>query len=141
MTRREFSAAFAGVAVLPTFASGAASQVVILEAIAGARLPETLAITTNSPERLRRGLWERRTYRGAEPALASHLAGVFSHAGIRPLPRDFLYDMDGGNLTYFIPFENLTARDRAWTALNTDPQWMAARDQFQSYHFALYRSV
>jgi len=49
--------------------------------------------------------------------------------------------MDGGNLTYFIPFENLTARDRAWTAVNADPQWMAARDQFQSYHFALYRSV
>jgi hypothetical protein len=140
MTRREFSAAFAGVIAIPAFASSDASPVVILEAIAGARLPETLAITTNSPARLRRGLWELRTYRSAGPALASHLASVFPSAGIRPLRQDFLHDKDGGNLTYLIPFENLTARDRAWTAVNADPQWIQARAQFQSYHFGLYRS-
>jgi len=49
--------------------------------------------------------------------------------------------MEGPNLTYLIPFENLTARDQAWTAVNADPQWIGARAQFQSYHFGLYRSV
>ena len=42
-------------------------------------------------------------------------------------------------LTYFIPFENLTTRDRAWTALNADPAWIRARTRFRSYHFGLYR--
>jgi len=135
MTRREFSISFAGLVASPAFASSDASQVVILTAIAGARLPDTLAITTNSPEELRRGLWELRTYRGAAPALASHLARVF------PRLPDPLQNNDGENLTYFIPFENLTARDRAWTAVNADPEWIGARAQFQSYHFGLYRSV
>ena len=137
MTRREFSVSFAGLVASTTLVSGGASRVVMLEAIAGARLPETLAITTNSSEELRRGVWELRTYRGAAPALASHLAKVFPRAGIRPLLREIA----GENLTYLIPFENLSARDRAWTAVNTDPHWIRARAQFQSYHFGLYRSV
>ena len=137
MTRREFSVALAGVSALPLLASGDSPQVVILEAIAGARLPETLSITTGSSKRLRRGLWELRTYRGAGPALAKRLARIFPRAGIRAT----LQNTDGGNLTYFIPFENLTARDRAWIALNADPEWIGTREQFQSYHFGLYRSV
>ena len=141
MTRREFSAAFAGVSALPFFARGDASPVVILEAIAGAHIPATLAIPTDSPETLRRGLWELRTYQGAAPALAGHIARVFPRAGIRPFLKDLLHDKGGENLTYFIPFENLTARDLAWTAVNADSQWIQARVQFQSYHFGLYRSV
>ena len=137
MTRREFSAALAGVTVIPPFACGDAPPVVILEAIAGAHLPTTLAIRTNSPEELRRGLWELRTYRGVAPALASQLTSVFRRAGIRAV----LQNTDEENLTYFIPFENLTARDQAWTAVNADPLWLGARDQFQSYHFGLYRSA
>jgi len=141
MTRREFSAALAGVTAVWASVCGDAAPVVILEAIAGAHLPGTLAITTKSPEELRRGLWELRTYRGAAPALASHLARVFPRAGIRPRLQDLLSDNDSENLSYFIPFENLTARDRAWTAVNADPQWTGAGAQFQSYHFCLYRSV
>ena len=137
MTRREFSAAFAGVTALPAFASGAASQVVNLIAIAGARLPETLAIRTNSPEELRRGVWELRTYRGSAPALAGHLTNTFRRAGIKAV----LQKTGGEDLTYLIPFENLTVRDQAWTAVNADPEWIGARTQFQSYHFGLYRSV
>ena len=137
MTRREFSAALAGVTAIPPVACGDAPPVVILKAIAGAHIPATLAITTNSPEELRRGLWELRTYRGAGPELAGHLTNVFRRAGIRAV----LQNTDEENLTYFIPFENLTARDQAWTAVNADPQWIGARDQFQSYHFGLYRSV
>jgi hypothetical protein len=137
MTRREFAIALAGSAALPALVSSDPSPVVILTAIAGVRLPETLAIATNSPRTLRRGVWELRTYQGAAPALASDFAEVFPRAGIRPVLRK----IDGGNLTYLIPFVNLTARDRAWTAVNADPQWIGARTRFQSYHFGLYRSV
>jgi hypothetical protein len=142
MTRREFSIAMAGSAALPALVSGDPSPVVILKAIAGARLPETLAIRTTTDvscavEEMREGLWELRTYRGGAPALASEFAEVFPRAGIHPLLRE----ITGGNLTYLIPFENLTARDRAWTALNADPQWISARSRFQSYHFGLYRSA
>jgi len=136
MTRREFSIALAGSAALPALVSGDPSPFVILQAIAGVCLPETLAIPTDSPETLRRGLWELRTYRGAAPELASHLVRIFPRAGIRPL----LSGTDGPELTYFIPFENLTTRERAWTAVNADPQWIRARTQFRSYHFGLYRS-
>jgi len=137
MTRRGFSGALAAAVVFPAFESRDLSRVVTLEAIAGVRLPETLAIATNSPETLRRGVWELRTYRGVAPALAGDLAEVFSGAGIRPLLRE----NTGETLTYLIPFESLTARDRAWTALNTDPRWTSACTRFQSYHFGLYRSV
>lgn len=135
MTRRNFSGLLAGFIALPSLGSAGPSAVVVLRAIAGARLPETLAITTDFPERLQQGLWELRTYRGAGTALAAHVATVFNGAGIRPL----LSETDGEKLTYLIPFENLTARDRAWTAVNANPEWIPARSQFQSYHFGLYR--
>jgi hypothetical protein len=136
MTRRAFSVALAGMGALPVL--GGPSRVVILKAIAGARLPATFRITTNSPEKMRRGVWELRTYRTSESqtaALAIQFAAVFSRAGIRPL----WGETNGPNLTYLIPFENLTARDRAWTTLNADPQWISARPPFQSYHFGLYK--
>ncbi|MBZ5672836.1 MAG: NIPSNAP family protein [Acidobacteriia bacterium] len=137
MTRRNFSGLLAGFVAFPGFGSADPSAVVVLRAIAGARLPETLAITTSFPEKLRQGLWELRTYRGAAPALATQVATVFRGAGIRPL----LSETNGENLTYLIPFENLAARDRAWTTVNADPEWMRARGRFQSYHFGLYRSA
>jgi hypothetical protein len=135
MTRREFSA-LAGVLAFPGFVPGDPSGVVILQAIAGVRLPATLAIANTSPEKMREGLWELRTYRSSHAAaLAGKFAGIFPRAGIRPL----LQAANGPDLTYLIPFENLTARDRAWTALNADPEWARARTRFQSYHFGLYR--
>jgi len=137
MTRRGFSGALAAAVMVPVFESRDSSKVVILEAIAGVRLPETLSIETDSPETLRRGVWELRTYRGAAPALARDLAEIFSRAGIRPM----LQENTGDKLTFLIPFETLTARDRAWTALNADPRWTSAPTGFQSYHFGLYRSV
>jgi hypothetical protein len=137
MTRRGFSSALAAGVMVPAFEFRGASRVVTLEAIAGVRLPETLAIATDCPEKLRRGLWELRTYRGAAPALASDLAEVFPRAGIRPL----LGAVNSPDLTYLIPFETLTARDRAWTALNADRGWTSVCTRFRSYHFGLYRSV
>jgi hypothetical protein len=83
-------------------------------------------------------LWELRTYRTREShsgALAEEFAGIFPGAEIHP----FSTTTDGSNLAYLIPFENLTARDRAWTSVNADPRWAGARARFQSYQFGLYR--
>lgn len=142
MTRRNFSGLLAGFVAFPGFESDGSSGVTILKAIAGARLPQTLSITTDFPEELRRGLWELRIYRGAARAFATHAATVFKGAGIRPVLTEINGgETSGGNLTYLIPFENLTARDRAWTAVSADPAWIRARTQFQSYGFGLYRAL
>ena len=135
MTRREFSITLAGLGALPDFSAGHAARVVILKAIAGAHLPATLAITTDSPEKLQEGLWELRIYRRATQALETHFASAFPRAGIRPVREG----TDGQNLTYLIPFESLTARNRAWTLLNADPAWIRPQHQFHSYCFGLYR--
>lgn len=139
MTRRDFSVALAGVGASAGLVS-AHPPAVILKAIAGVRLPATLAISTTADrssaiEKMRAGLFELRTYRTAATGLASELAAVFPRAGIHPL----LAQTDGPNLIYLIPFQDLTARDRAWTTLTADPRWIRARPSFQSYHFGLYK--
>ncbi len=53
---RERTRKSAAAVVLPAFESRDASRAVTLEAIAGVRLPETLAITAHFPEQLRRGV-------------------------------------------------------------------------------------
>ena len=131
MTRREFSLSFAGLVALP-------GSVVTLRAIAGARLPATLTIGIPLPHDRLEALWELRTYRSSESraaVLAEEFADIFSRAGIHPLSAT----RDGANLNYLIPFENLTARDRAWTSVNADPKWADSRPGFQSYQFGLYR--
>ena len=133
MTRGEFSIALAGAAA--TLISSSTSRVVTLRAIAGPRLPEILTITTSSFDDLQPDLWEMRTYKGASPGLAHHLEDVFPRAGIRPLLRQ----TDGPDLTYLFRFENLTARERAWTALNADPAWTRLPRQFAGYRFGLYQ--
>jgi NIPSNAP len=131
MTRREFSVSLAGLVALPSFG-------VTLHAIAGARLPATLTIGIPLPDDKLEALWELRTYRISESrpaALAEEFASIFPRAGIHPL----LVTANGPNLTYLIPFGDLTARDRAWTSVNADPKWADARPRFQSYQFGLYR--
>ena len=133
MTRRGFSVSLAGLA---GFASGGRSRIVTLNAIAGVRLPATLVIATTSPEEIGRGLWELRTYRTSSEAgsrlLAARLRALLPNAGIHPT----LKSAGRASLTYLIPFEDLTARDRAWTTLTSNPAWTGA--QFRSYHFSLY---
>lgn len=148
MTRRGFAVVLAGTGMfgLPrSFAAGESPRVVIFQAIAGARLPETLAIRmavdgSSSSEKMLEGVWELRTYRiqqSCTAALAGEFGRIFPRNGIRPV----LIRTDGPNLTYLIRFEHLAARDRAWTALNADPEWFSARPRFQSYHFGLYRAA
>jgi hypothetical protein len=141
MTRRSFSAALAGAIALPSFADDR-SQVVILTAIVGACLPARLEIRTpadgsGAVEKMRESVWELRTYSAASPALAVLFGHVFPRAGIRP----WLQGLAGTDLTYLIPFDDLTTRDRAWTTLNADPCWISARPEFPSYRFGLYRFV
>ena len=139
MTRREFSVALAGVVASPALVP-VCLPVVILKAIAGVRLPEILTITTKFPEEMRGGLLELRTYQASGSrmgALAGEFSSIFSRAGICPLSQEII----GAGLTYLIPFENLTARDRAWTGVNADPEWASACLHFQSYQFALYEVV
>ena len=139
MTRREFSASIAGLTVSPGLVAGGTATVVTLNAIAGARLPATLALATPFPDEVRKGLWELRTYRTFSEAqsllLAARLRTLFPDAGIHPVAPD----THGASLTYLIPFEDLAARDRAWTALTTNPAWTGMR--FRSYHFSLYKAA
>lgn len=131
MTRREFSVSLAGLVALP----GAG---VTLHAIAGVRLPATLTVGIPLPDDKREALWEVRTYRTSEArtaALAEAFAGIFPRAGIHPLAST----LEGPNLKFLIPFENLSARERAWTLVNADPKWAGTRPRFQSYQFGLYR--
>jgi hypothetical protein len=137
MTRRKFSIALAGCSAAPALIFGGVSPVIILQAIAGAHLPHTLAITSDFPEKFRRGLWELRTYRRVGLELAAYVTTVFPRAGIHPVLRE----TTSRDLAYLIPFEDLTARDRAWTAVNADPRWIRACTQFQSYGFGLYRAL
>ena len=142
MTRRAFSVTLAGGLFAPA-AAKRASRVLVFEATAGPRLPQTLELRATpaeslAMERMRGHVWEVRSYQVAQPAaMAEQLAEIFSGAGIHPLFRK----VEDATLTYFVPFENLAARERAWTALNTDPRWISARGGFDAYHFGLYRLV
>jgi hypothetical protein len=112
---------------------------VTLHAIAGARLPATLVISAKSRDDLRKGIWELRTYRSSEALaidLAQDFASIFARSGIRPLTSA----TEGRDITYLIRFENLAARERAWTAVNADPQWAAAARRFRNYRFGVYRA-
>lgn len=82
-------------------------------------------------------VWELRSYRGAAATLARVLGVVFPRAGIHPISQESA----GAELSYLIPFDDLAARERAWTTLNADSEWAAARPGFRSYQFGLYRSL
>jgi hypothetical protein len=114
MTRREFSLAVTGVLAYP-------------------RLGVLEAIGTN--QEWSGPVWELRSYRGAAPMLARVFAAVFPRAGIHPISQESA----GAELSYLIPFEDLAAREHAWTMLNADPAWIAARPGFRSYQFSLFR--
>ncbi len=119
----------------------AQSRTMAFEAVAGARLPHTLALRTTardslSIQEMRGHVWELRTY-SMTADLRDRFTEIFLNAGIRPL----ISEAKRGSVTYLIPFENLAARDRAWTTLNTDRAWISARAGIQSYQFGLYRLV
>jgi len=142
MTRRSFSWTLSGALFAPAPASHD-PRIVTFEATAGARLPHTLTLRVSleesrSIEYMRRHVWEFRSYRLREAGPAHmdrRFKQIFEDAGIRPL----IGNAANGVLSYWIPFENLVSRDRAWTVLNADPRWISVRSAVQSYHFGLFR--
>src|SRR5260370_14048304 len=55
---------------------------------------------------------------------------IFHRVGIHPiLYSSTLIGQNIPNLTYLIPFENLAAREKAWTAFAADPEWVKVRNE------------
>jgi len=67
-------------------------------------------------------------------ALHERFAGpeikIFHRVGVHPiLYTSTVIGPDKPNLTYLIPFDNLAAREKAWTAFNADSEWQKVRQE------------
>jgi hypothetical protein len=96
--------------------------------------PEIAASPAGAPARI----FELRTYHSPTGrqlrALHERFAGpeirIFHRCGIYPvLYSSMLFGANLPNLTYLIPFENLAAREKAWTAFAADPEWVKVRQE------------
>ena len=129
MTRRGFAGALAAAAVAPSLP---AAQELVLEAVYGAHLPAPLRIQAlprgaGIPEQ---SYYELRVYRGAH-RMHRHFVNVLVRSGIQPIVL--------GRLKFLIPFDSLDQRNRAWTALNSAPQWTELRNQVRLTELMVYR--
>jgi hypothetical protein len=53
---------------------------------------------------------------------------IFHRVGVHPiLYTSTVFGPDRPNLTYLIPFDNLAAREKAWTAFGADEEWLRVR--------------
>jgi|HigsolmetaAR201D_1030396.scaffolds.fasta_scaffold32747_1 NIPSNAP. len=86
----------------------------------------------------KRRIFELRVYHSPTwrqlAALHDRFAGpeikIFHRVGIHPiLYTQTLMGSDMPNLTYLIPFENLAAREKAWDAFASDPEWIKVRQE------------
>src|ERR1700687_4839685 len=105
MDRRTFVATLGGMASRVMHGD----RGILLEAVAAAQIPQLLTVR-GFPEGMftPTRIFELRVYQSAVP-----LEGIFHRADIHPLfgsSRQF-------NLTYLIPFQDLTAREKAWNML------------------------
>ena len=56
---------------------------------------------------------------------------IFQRAGVNPaLFASTVIGPDMPNLTYLIPFEDMAARDKSWSAFSADPEWAKLRQEF-----------
>jgi hypothetical protein len=72
-------------------------------------------------------------------ALHDRFAGpeikIFHRVGVHPvLYTETVIGPNMPNLTYLIPFEDLAARDKAWTAFGADPEWIKVRKESIDAH-------
>lgn len=87
-------------------------------------------------------------------ALHERFAGpeikIFHRVGVHPiLYSSTAFGQNMPNLTYLIPFEDLSAREKAWNAFAADPEWVKVRkESIDRYgqissviQIALYRSA
>jgi hypothetical protein len=98
----------------------------VLEAVFGAHLPATLRIA-GLPAR---PWFELRAYRCPSSTRLAELhrhfmkSGLFLRAGIHPCRFE-----SGEDLKYLIAFDSLEDRNRAWTLLDSDPEWSILRSE------------
>ena len=93
---------------------------VLLEAIAAPVMPHTKLVPG---ARIQEPIWEFRTYSSPLPLR------LLNQSGIRVVRES--------RSKYIFPFESLEARQRAWTALASDPQWTGLHPT----HISLYRRL
>lgn len=90
---------------------------VLLEAVYGAHLPATLRIA-GLPAR---PWFEWRAYQCSNPARLAQLHRLLMESGLFADART----LELGK--YLIPFDSLEDRNRAWTLLDSNPEWSALR--------------
>jgi len=103
-----------------TFLPFVAPRVMVLEAIAAARMPETILVPG---ARIRGPVVELRKYRSPVPDQ------LFRRAGIHVVRRS--------KNSYLIGFQSLTERQRKWDALAADPEWRG----MHPIEISLYRRI
>ncbi len=88
-------------------------------------------------------IFELRTYHSPTwrqlTALHERFAGseikIFHRVGVNPIMyTSTILGPNMPNLTYVIPFENLAAREKAWDAFGTDPEWIKVRKESTDKH-------
>ncbi len=94
------------------------------EAAAPAKPPESPRVfelrTYHSPTARQ---WKQLHERFAGPEIK-----IFHRTGVHPLfYTSTVFGPNRPNLTYLIPFDNLAAREKAWTAFGADPDWVKVR--------------
>ena len=67
---------------------------------------------------------------------------IFHKSGIHPvLYADTMVGPNMPNMAYLIPFENLAARDAAWTAFGSNPDWQKIRDESIKHGGEIVRNI
>lgn len=88
-------------------------------------------------------VFELRTYHAPAwrqlAALDERFAGpeirIFHRSGIHPLfYASTVFGSDLPNLVYLIPFEDLAAREKAWSVFAVDPEWIKVRNESAARH-------
>lgn len=101
--------------------------------------PEVIAASSQKASRI----FELRVYHSPTwkqlAALHQRFAGpeinIFHRLGINPiLYSETLFGPSMPNLTYLTPFENLSAREKAWEAFGADPEWLKVRKESTDAH-------
>ena len=103
----------------------ATAPVTVLDAIAGARLPDRRLMwgVATAP------FYERRVYSASRRC--GELAALLARHGIRP----------ASTLSYLIPFPSLAARNEFWTHLSADPEWIALQNEVRVSSITIYRTL
>jgi hypothetical protein len=67
---------------------------------------------------------------------------IFHKSGIHPvLYADTMVGPNMPNMAYLIPFENLAARDVAWAAFGSNPDWQKIRDESIKHGGEIVRNI